>query len=355
MRSSSALAINRAVRVMLLPDTSEAAAEWDAFVNSRPDASFFHLSGWRNVMVQSFGHECPYLVWRGEGAIQGVLPLTEIRSRLFGHFMVSTGFCVGGGPLSGEPGALSGLLAQAAALGEERGAAYIELRDCDTAAPRWQARSDLYAGFARPIARDETENLKQIPRKQRAVVRKALEQDFEIAIERSVRPFFDLYARTVRDHGTPVLPPRFFASLLSVFSDACEILTVRKDGRPISSVLSFYFRDSVLPYYTGSLVEARRSGANDMMYWALMRRAVERGCTIFDFGRSKVGTGPYSFKSNWGFEPRPITHQYLLLKRESLPNLNPTNPRYARLIQAWRRLPLPVANAISPFISRSLA
>lgn len=341
--------------VMLLPETEAAAAEWDAFVNSRPDASFFHLSGWRTVMAQAFGHACSYLVWRGEGEIQGVLPLTEIRSRLFGHFMVSTGFCVGGGPLFSDPTALSGLLAEAADMGARSGAEYIELRDCEVGAPQWQARSDLYASFAGPIALAEADNLKQIPRKQRAVVRKALEQGFEIAIERSVRPFFELYARTVRDHGTPVLPSRYFASLLSVFGEACEILTVRKDGRPVSSVLSFYFRDRVMPYYTGSLVEARRSGANDMMYWALMRRAVERGRTVFDFGRSKVGTGPYSFKSNWGFSPRPITHQYLLLKRETVPNLNPTNPRYAGVIAAWRRLPLPIANAISPFISRSLA
>jgi hypothetical protein len=92
-----------------------------------------------------------------------------------------------------------------------------------------------------------------------------------------------------------------------------------------------------------------------MMYWALMRRSVERGASVFDFGRSKVGTGPYSFKSNWGFTPRPITHQYLLLERDTLPNLNPTNPRYAKIIAAWQRLPIPVANAISPFISRSLA
>ena len=84
-------------------------------------------------------------------------------------------------------------------------------------------------------------------------------------------------------------------------------------------------------------------------------RAAGRGCAVFDFGRSKVGTGPYSFKSNWGFQPRPISHQYLLLGRDTLPNLNPTNPRYAKLIAAWQRLPLPIANAISPFISRSLA
>jgi FemAB-related protein (PEP-CTERM system-associated) len=340
---------------MLLPDTNAAGAEWDAFVGSRPDASFFHLSGWRQVVKHSFGHVCPYLEARQDGALTAIMPLTEINSRLFGHFLIGNGFTVGGGPLFRDQAALAAVLAQAADLGRARKVAYIELRDCEAAAPPWQIRGDLYAGFEGPIAKDEADNLKQIPRKQRAVVRKALEQGFEVAIERQIRPFFDLYARTVRDHGTPVLPRRYFEELLTVFGDACEILTVRQGGQPISSVLSFFFRDRVLPYYTGSIPQARRSGANDMMYWALMRRAVERDCTVFDFGRSKVGTGPYSFKSNWGFAPRPISHQYLLLGRDTLPNLNPTNPRYAKLIAAWRRLPLPIANAISPFISRSLA
>ena len=340
---------------MLLPDTSQAAAEWDGFVASRSDSTFFHLSGWRQVMKRAFGHACPYLVARENGGLAAVMPLTEINSRLFGHFLIANGFCVGGGPLFTDAMALAAVLDEAAALGRAQGVAYIELRDFGAAGAPWRTRNDLYAGFEGPIARDEADNLKQIPRKQRAVVRKALEQGFEIAIERQTRPFFDLHARTVRDHGTPVLPRRYFEALLDVFGEACEILTVRQGGRPISSVLSFFYRDRVLPYYTGSIVEARRSGANDMMYWALMRRAVERGASVFDFGRSKVGTGPYSFKSNWGFTPRPIAHQYLLLGRDTLPNLNPTNPRYARLIEAWRRLPLPIANAISPFISRSLA
>jgi FemAB-related protein (PEP-CTERM system-associated) len=340
---------------MLLPDTDEASAEWDGFVASQPQSSFFQLSGWRKVVQRAFGHACPYLIAREDGAIKAVMPLTEINSRLFGHFLIGNGFCVGGGPLFATQTALTSVLEEAATLGRARQVAYVEIRDFESAPAPWQSKSDLYAGFEGPIAANEADNLKQIPRKQRAVVRKALEQGFTISIERSIRPFFDLYARTLRDHGTPILPRRFYESLLTVFGEACEILTVRKDGVPISSVMSFFHRDKVLPYYTGSIPQARRSGANDMMYWALMRRAVERGATIFDFGRSKLGTGPYSFKSNWGFEPRPITHQYLLIGRKILPNLNPTNPRYAKLIAAWQRLPLPIANAISPFISRDLA
>jgi FemAB-related protein (PEP-CTERM system-associated) len=150
------------------------------------------------------------------------------------------------------------------------------------------------------------------------------------------------------------LPRRFFANLVSTFGTDCEILTVRRGGKALSSVLSFYFRDRVLPYYTGSLDKARAGGANDYMYWSVMRRARARGCTIFDFGRSKVGTGPYHFKRNWGLEPRPIAHQYYMCNGGALPNINPANPRYALLIRAWQRLPIFLATAVSPVLSRSL-
>jgi FemAB-related protein (PEP-CTERM system-associated) len=331
-------------------------AEWDEFVENHPQATFFHRSAWRDIAQDVFGHRAHHLAVRSRGTLSAILPLVEIKSRLFGHALISNAFCVGGGPLASDEGSLSNVIAQAERLGQSLGVDYVELRDAaSSAGPNWLTRNDLYAGFEGPIPASEEDNLKQIPRKQRAVVRKALEKRLTTSIEANPDSFFGLYARTMRDHGTPALPRRYFERLFSAFGADCEVLTVSAEGRPVSSVLSYFFKDRVLPYYTGSRPEARALGANDMMYWALMRRGVDRGCNVFDFGRSKVGTGPYSFKRNWGFEPRPIAHQYRLLRRKSLPDVNPTNPRYAMLIQAWRRLPIPVANAISPMLSRSLA
>jgi len=328
---------------------------WDDFVGQHQNGSFFHLSGWQSVARDVFGHKTYHLAARRYGAVTGVLPLLEVRSRLFGHALIANGFCVGGGPIADDEQSLLDLLEQAGRLGRKLGVTYVELRDTPQAAEGWTAKSDLYAGFHGPIAAGEAENLKQIPRKQRAVVRKALASGLCSRIETHAEAFYPLYARAMRDHGTPALPARYFQRLLEVFGHDCEVLTVYAGDRPLASVLSYFYKDHVLPYYTGSHPEARRLGANDLMYWVLMRRAVDRGKTVFDFGRSKVGTGPFSFKRNWGFEPRPITHQYLLLGRTGLPNVNPTNPRYAGLIQLWRRLPLPVANGLSTVVSRSLA
>lgn len=331
-----------------------AARAWDEFVLGHPEGTFFHRHAWGGVARQVFGHPTHQLTVRRGGALSGVLPLVELRSQLFGRALIANGFCVGGGPIAADAGSFDDLLDQAERLGRKLEVDYVELRDTPVAGPGWQAKSDLYAGFERPIAGDEEENLKHIPRKQRAVVRKALGRELASRIEAGADAFFGLYSRTMRDHGTPALPRRYFDHLLAVFGADCEVLTVYAGDRPLASVLSYFHQGRVLPYYTGSHPDARALGANDLMYWALMRRAVERGCTVFDFGRSKVGTGPFSFKQNWGFEPRPITHQYRLLRKAELPNVNPTNPRYAAMIEVWRRLPVPVANTISPLLSRSL-
>lgn len=333
--------------------TPSAAARWDAFVAGHPAATVFHLAGWTQVMRSAYGHKSYSTLAVANGVVTGVLPLIEIKSRLFGHALISNAFCVAGGPLARDEETRLALLGEAARIGRETGAAYIELRDAQ-GAEGWQAKDDLYAGFEREMDADEAKCLLQIPRKQRAVVRKAIEGPYRVTTGKDVDTFFALFARTVRDHGTPVFPKRFFRAILDVFPDNADVLTIWQDDRPLSSVLSYYFRDRVYPYYTGSDPAARTAGTNDLMYWRLMRHAMERGCRVFDFGRSKVGTGPYAFKKNWGFEPRPIAHQYLLLTRDNLPNVNPTNPRYAKLIDMWRRLPLPMANFVSRFISPNL-
>jgi FemAB-related protein (PEP-CTERM system-associated) len=333
--------------------TPQQKPSWDAFVTAHPSGSFFHLAAWADVMANAFGHKSHYIVATKSGAIAGVLPLTELKSRLFGHALISTAFCVGGGPLAVDDESRIALLKEAERLARALNVGHVELRDA-AGAEGWTAKDDLYAGFEREMDADEGKNLLQIPRKQRAVVRKAIEGDFRVTTDKDVDTFYALFSRTVRDHGTPVFPKRYFREILRAFPDNADILTVWQNDTPLSSVLSYYFRDRVYPFYTGSNTKARVAGTNDLMYWKLMRHAVARGCKVFDFGRSKVGTGPYSFKKNWGFEPRPIAHQFLLVARDTLPNLNPTNPRYAQAIALWRRLPLPVANFIAPFVSRNL-
>ena len=80
----------------------------------------------------------------------------------------------------------------------------------------------------------------------------------------------------------------------------------------------------------------------------------KRQLKMFDYGRSKQGTGSYSFKKNWGFEPQPLYYEYCLYKRDSIPQNNPNNAKFRLFIEAWRRLPIGLANWLGPFIVRNL-
>jgi FemAB-related protein (PEP-CTERM system-associated) len=329
-------------------------SRWDRFVEACSTATFFHRAGWRDVLQDVLGHRCHYLLAERDGEICGVLPLAEVRSRLFGHALVSLPFCVYGGPAAMESAVDDVLIDAAVELARELCVGHLELRNREVKRPQWP-RQDLYVAFRKSLASDVEANLLAIPRKQRAMVRKGAVRRLSSEIDRVPGRFVELYADNMHRHGTPAMAKRYFAGLIEVFGDACEILTISDAAkRPVSSVLSFYFRDEVLPYYAGDTEDARELAANDFKYWELMRRACERGVHVFDYGRSKRGTGSFDFKKNWGFAPEPLAYEYQLFSRTEVPQNNPLNPRYRALIAAWRRLPRSVVDAVGPMIARHL-
>lgn len=336
------------------PFTLEDTQRWERFVEDCPEATFFHRIGWRQVIERSFGHRTHYLLAERGGEVAGILPLAEVKSLLFGHALVSLPFCAVAGAASSDPQAVALLHEAACARAGKLGVQHLEIRNRVPREPAWP-RQELYASFRKALAPTAEANMLAIPRKQRAMVRKGLKNGLASGIDAGVERFFALYADNVHRHGTPPLPKRYFEALHRTFGKDVEVLTVLDAaGKPLSSVLSFYFKDEVLPYYAGDCVESRDVAANDFKYWELMRRAGERGVRIFDFGRSKQGTGPYDFKRNWGFEPAPLAYEYCLYKRDRIPQNNPLNPKYRAFIALWKRLPIGVANALGPHLVKSL-
>lgn len=327
--------------------------KWDAFVETCPEATFFHRAGWKTVIEKAFGHRTHYLLAERNGAIVGVLPLTEIKSYLFGHSLVSNAFCAYGGIAASDKEARNALDQHAQALARELIVDHMEYRQLSPFHTDW-ASQDLYFTFRKPINPDVEQNMLAIPRKQRAMVRKGIKNGLISELDSGVDRFFALFADNVKRHGTPALPKRYFSLLKEVFGKDCEILSVLHAGQLVSSVLTFYFRDEVLPYYAGDREDARHLAANDFKYWELMRMGCERGYRLFDYGRSKLGTGQYDFKKNWGFEPKLLHYEYYLVNARSIPQHNPLNPKYRLPIQMWRKLPTPVANFLGPHIVKNL-
>lgn len=334
--------------------TDSDSTGWDAFVLSHPDGTFFHRYGWSGIFRDVFRLEPRYLVAERGQDIVGVLPLVLQRSLLFGTSLLSLPFCVEGGPLTRDDEADDRLTTAALAIQKETQAPHLEYRSRKASREGWIVRNDLYATFRRPLSIDDQENLKAIPRKQRAVVRKTLESGLQSQVNGDIKEVFHVYAESVRNLGTPVFPKRYFSILRATFGADCDTVTIRDNGVPVSAVVNFYHRDTVLPYYGGGTSLARRNGANDFLYWEVMRLAAARGYKQFDFGRSKSGTGAFAFKKNWGFVPEWLEYEFHVLPGHAMPDKNPLNPKYARMIQAWKKLPLPVANFLGPWLIRGL-
>lgn len=335
------------------PNDDAAIAE---YVAAHPLATAFHRVEWGRAVARGCGQTEQVLFAVANEALKGILPLTELHSPIFGRALASSGFAVGGGILCDSDAAGEALAAEALRLAARLSCPGVELRG-GYLPVGWERDETTYLGFSRPLASDDDAELLAIPRKQRAEVRRALGFDLTVDIGRAAADrdaHYHVYATSVRNLGTPVFPRSLFAEVLDVFGDDADILTVRKDGEPLASVLSLYHRGVVMPYWGGGTAAARTWRANDMMYFALMRHARARGCTAFDFGRSKTGTGAAQFKRNWGFVGQPLVYASKSLDGKPKRSLNPLDPKYSLQVRLWSRLPLAVANRLGPLIARGL-
>jgi FemAB-related protein (PEP-CTERM system-associated) len=345
------------VRRADLNDAQEAA--WiEAWVRMHPQSTPFHLPAWLTAIEAGTGNKAYCLIAENDaGDTVGMAPLHAIGSPLFGRALVSSGFAVGGGILAQSQGVADRLADAVWELAAELGCSTAELRGGAIPHQGWQVKSDAHANFERALADDDEAQLLTIPRKQRAEVRKGLDKELRIEIGNAKRDLdwhYRVYSESVRNLGTPVFPRALMAQTLRAFGEDADILTVLSDGKPVASVLSLYYKGAVMPFWGGGVWQARTLRANDVMYYALMNHARRRGCSRFDFGRSKVNSGAYFFKKNWGFEPEPLSYSVRNVDGAAPRDIDPNSPKYKAKIAMWQKLPLPVANLIGPWIAKGL-
>jgi FemAB-related protein (PEP-CTERM system-associated) len=332
----------------------EHTSSWDRFVYQQEKATFFHLTGWKRVVEGVFRHRSRYLLAQERGEITGILPLFLIKSRLFGKFLVSVPFAVYGGICALHDDARAGLLERAKEIAQEQEVDYLELRNLRPD-PSTLSLNDLYVTFMKPLPSDPAQCLRELPRKARAAARQSVEYGLkcEVSLGR-LKEHHHLNAIQMRRLGSPALPFSWFQSLAQEFKDQSTILSVKYRGKLVASVFVFLFRDAVLPYYSGSLQEYNRYHTSNFMYLKLMEFGVENGYKIFDFGRSRKGTGPYSFKKNQGFDSRPLFYQYYLNRVTQIPNVTPSNPKFDYPKRIWQKMPLPVTKWLGPKLVRAI-
>jgi FemAB-related protein (PEP-CTERM system-associated) len=331
-----------------------AADEWDGFVRGQPGWTHFHLYGWRRVFEQVFGHECCYFEARDEaGRLTGVLPLVRVRSMLFGHYLVSVPFLNYGGPL-GTREAVRSLVAAAVELARGDGVKLLELRsrqelplDLPVSHRKVTVVLDLPKG-------DPAKLMKSFDAKLRSQVRRPQKEGITIRFgPDQVAPFFEVFARHMRDLGTPTQPRRLFETIAEVFPDAwfgCAWL----GDRPIAAGAGFVWGAEFEMTWASSLYAFNRLSPNMGLYWAFMERAVNEGLAVFNFGRCSPGAGTHRFKRQWGSRDEQLWWYQLTPAGVPASTPSPDDSAYSWGPRLWRRLPLGVATALGPRIVRSI-
>jgi FemAB-related protein (PEP-CTERM system-associated) len=339
------------MRVDLL--TKEEETEWDNFVLGSGGATLFHLTGWKRTVERTFGFEAKYLLAKEGDHIRGILPLFRVPVLPFGNCLISVPYGVYAGICAEDHFAENALLEAAVSLMNVTNTKYLELRHIKGIEGPLQ-KKDRYSTFRRSIFPTEEANMSAIPRKERAEIRKGKRNGLtsQIGSIEYLDGFYDIYAHSVRKLGSPVFHKDLFRNIISEFPDHCRILTVWHEKKMVAGVLSLFFRNQVMPYYGGSLGEFLSLSVNDVMYWDLMCYGMENGYEVFDFGRSKNGTGAYKFKEHWGFHPEPLEYQYYLTHGMQLPDWSPANPKFSLAISLWKKLPLSLTKILGPPITR---
>jgi FemAB-related protein (PEP-CTERM system-associated) len=327
---------------------------WDDYVYRHPAGSIFHLTAWKRVVEKTFKFEPRYLFIEQGGRIRGVLPLFMVSNLLLGRSLISTPIAVYGGVCADDE--QTGILLRKAAteMAQRERVQYLELREQRPIPEPGFLTKKLYVTFDLELPPQVDRLLAGFPRDTRYMIRKGQKSGLESVVDsRQLDTFYDIYSRSFSNLGTPVFPKRLFKIVLEEFGDQCEVTTIWHGKKALASVLSFRFKDWILPYFGGSLVESRPLAANNFMYYEVMRRAVEAGVRYFDFGRSKLGSGSYSFKTQWNMRERPLPYQFFLVRRKSMPNHSPANPKFSLAISVWKKLPLPVTKILGPAMVRA--
>lgn len=325
---------------------------WDNYVHRHPHGSIFHLIAWKSALEHAFHYEPRYLYSEVDGQITGIAPVFFIHNWIIGKALISVPLAVNGGICADDDASLSALSETIQRMGREEQVGFIELRaQRGPIAPGFSAPKSIYVNFSTALSQDLEANLKRLPRDTRYMIRKAEKQGLEVrhGLDQMTQ-FYRLHAISLRRLGTPVFPRALFEKQVQGFSPNVDLMLVYAGARPVTGVLSFFYRDTILPYYAGAAPDAGRLAANNFMYWELMKFAVEKGFRFFDFGRSKVGTGAYAFKTQWNMTIQAMAYQLLLIRRTTNPNFSPANPKFGLAQRVWSRMPLPLTMAAGPHL-----
>ncbi len=351
--------------------TEKDRADWELFINEQNVDHHSYCWEWKAIIAKVFGHKPTYFICRDRNnKIIGALPLFHVKSPLFGAALISVPYLNGGGVVTKSSDALEQLTIATRELASKTGVNYVELRNrsplenlietpLGVESQKLSLRSHKVA-MKLDLSDDPEKLFASFTPKLRSQVRRPTKsgvyleatggkfQDSEL-----IDSFFQVFSENMRDLGTPVYGKALFRETLLQFGNRAKVFIAFHDGKPLSAGITIARGNSIEIPWASSLRKYNNLSANMLMYWEAIKQACLDGGKTFDFGRSSPDSGTFRFKQQWGAKPLPL-HWYYHLAKGSIPDVNPNSPKYALLVNSWRKLPLPIANLLGPILTKGI-
>jgi FemAB-related protein (PEP-CTERM system-associated) len=339
--------------IRVLPLDSSNAAGWDSFALGHPAGTFFHQTSWMRVMERTYAYRPHYFVAERDGQVTGIAPTFLVSSWLSGRCLISLPFAVYGGVCAVDSESEEALIGHLEDFAKEHQIEYLELRNRKGDVRPGYHPNTRYASFTIPLMADPEKLYSAFPKDIRYMIRKGEKAGLQVRSGMDqLDSFYTLMAINLRRLGTPAFPRSLFVNLAHEYGNQVDLTLVYSGGKAVAGAMSFRFRDSLQPYYFGSLDEAKGLAANNFLWWKLIEHAAESGCSTFDFGRSKKGSGNFDFKKKWNPSIETLNYQVRLIRRSEVPNFSPTNPKFEMATNIWKKLPLGLTRMIGPRVVR---
>jgi FemAB-related protein (PEP-CTERM system-associated) len=317
---------------------------WDAYVVAHPASHFGQRVAWKALTERFFRVTPHYWLAESDGRIRGVLPLFEKR----GHAL----FSAPGGLLADDEATAAQLIEPARELLKRQALDWIELRDQRVAWPGLETSTE-HLTLELALESSTEAQWKAFDAKLRNQVRKGERSAFTTRWGREhVREFHRVLLQNMRDLGTPIRSVEYFAAALELFGADADALVMDLEQRPVGAMFTVAHGARFFDPWASSLRRYLALCPNHVLYWAAIRRAIERGMRRFDFGRSQRTSGTYSFKAQWGAEPVQLYYQYALGRAGKMPTLEDQKGSFSAAVAIWRRLPVPVAGVLGERVRR---
>ena len=384
--------------------TEDKKLMWDSYVRNHPKGTIYHLSCWEKIIKKTYGHKSYYLLaiengrndnmsedkqgerfdisvvsnFKRNDCIQGILPLMHIKHFIFGNSLISMPFLDNGGILAGSEHIERALLTNSIKLGKKLGVSRIELRQIKPLSCLNKTESlTPYNTYDIPELNDPTKKVPYITKVKKARMLLPIPGDTEILMK-SFRPrmrnkirkatkegctavvgklelldhFYKVFSTNMRDLGSPVHSKRLIENVLKEFTDETSICAIFRGKRVIAASVVIGFRDMLLNPWTSSLRKYKKHNPNILLYWTMLELACKHGFKYFDFGRSSLGGGTYTFKKRWGSKPEVLHWHCISLNGQPIDTQISEKKRFAKAIHFWEKLPVSIANVIGPRIRK---